>query len=178
LHVSRQTFPPCFPFLPSLTFISRSDHTLHLTPYTLHPTPYTLHPTPHTLHPTPYTLHPQPYTLHQSGRCASQPKRAFTLHSRLVWKYVCRTISGFFSLSLSHSLSLSYTHTHTHTHTHTLQILNHTPFAQSERCASRPNRARSAASWSSAKWCPPWRQPRGKYMVSLVNSHANTTLKG
>ena len=120
MHVSRQTFPPCFPFLPSLTFISRSDHTLHLTPYTLHPTPYTLHPTPHTLHPTPYTLHPQPYTLHQSGRCASRPKRAFTLHSRLVWKYVCRTISGFFSLSLSHSLSLSYTHTHTHTHTHTL----------------------------------------------------------
>jgi len=25
--------------------------------------------------------------------------------------------------------------------------------------------------------CQPWREPRGKWMVSLVNSHTNATLK-
>jgi hypothetical protein len=87
------------------------------------------------------------------------------------------------SLALSLFLSLSLTHTHTRSLARSISLsVSYTHTLSLSLCPSRSIRLdrlfhRRPSTPPAHQPSPTWRQPRGKWMVSLVSSHTNATSK-
>ena len=95
------------------------------------------------------------------------------------WSLVSDTRAG----SLAQGCTHTHSHSHSHSHTHTLTLtltLTHTHSHAHTHSHPHPHHTIAVSGCRGTehrRGQPPWRQPRGKWMISFGNSHTNVTLK-
>ena len=146
--------------------------------YTLPPTPLTLHPT-HTVHPNSlprYTLHPATYTLHLS---LYTPNTLYTLTPYHPTPYSKHPTPYNLHPTLYTVHLTPYSLLHTPYNIQPPPCTPHTSHPTPCSVGHRLELALLSAFRFGLSGCgPSLRQPGGKLMVSLINSHANATKIG
>ena len=112
---------------------------------------------------------------HESRRCSrdTYPESYITKNTSI------RRLTSRVLLSSSGSIDLGST-----LHTFRATLRTHVPVQQHLHVFNEEHRLTVTVGGSLWRWCrrhpqasPPWWHPRGKWMVSLVNSHTNATSK-